>query len=245
MVQPDAFEQVGIKITPIPRWARDWYALLTQHLNDDFPCLYAAQARLLVGLARNVLDREELEAIRIAVLDYLEIVRALSVDEAARRVLIILVKPDGSAKSETAYANETWHVLQYLHDHDPKPWPADVPVNPAHPFWSFCFDGDAIFVNASTPAHVRRRSRNLGPGLALVIQTRCGIDWLAPADRSGDAIRKRIRERANRYDSAPTLPMFGSSGRANDRDWKIFFLPDDEEPIPARCPLKLHRSQKF
>ena len=38
--------------------------------------------------------------------------------------------------------------------------------------------------------------------------------------------------------AAPPLPMFGASGRVNDRDWKIFVLPDGEGPIPARCPLR-------
>lgn len=229
----------SLESTPIPEWARRSWTELRARLTEDFPCVFAIAAPVSVIFVENLAEETDLEAIRAGFLDFLARLRALSLKETAKDMFVVMVAPATVPKIEEEYARDTWRVLQFLHDHDPSPWPADMPKNPAHPFWSFCFDGEPCFVNASSPAHTHRRSRNLGPGLVLAFQRRAGVDLLAPADRSGDATRRMIRARTEAYDAAPPLPMFGASGKPNLRDWKIYFLPNGEGPIPSRCPLDM------
>ena len=242
MMRPDApllWDDAALAGGAAPAWAAGSVSALRAKLTDPFPCVFAATAHVTIALAGGV---DDLDRIRRALEQWIAFARNRAPDDAARMVLAVILAPATPGKTEEAFAADTWRILQYLHDHDERPWPAEVPINPANPLWSFCFDGEAIFVNASSPAHIRRRSRNLGPGLVLVIQTRAGIDLLAPPDQTGDAIRRIIRARTHAYDEAPVLPMFGPSGRVSDRDWKIIVLPDGAGSIPARCPLRIDRA---
>ena len=223
--------------TEAPSWGAASIAALRAKLTDAFPCIYAATAQLTIALAETATDVVDLERIKLGLLAWIGRTRDAAPKDAARMVFVVILAPGSQPKPEADYTLETWGILRYLRDHDPWPWPAAVPTNPAHPLWSFCFGGEPIFINASSPAHVRRHSRDLGPGLVLVIQTRAGIDLLVPPGSAGDEIRRHIRARTHAFDDAPALPMFGPSGRVNDRDWKIICLPDDAGPIPVRCPL--------
>ena len=222
-----------------PDWRTGAMEAFTRRLTPDFPCVFAPTAQVTFAFAESGDTPADIAGVADALADYLRDLAALPPKAAARSVLAVMFRPCLPARAADEHARDVWRVLQYLHDHDPKPWPSDIPANPAHPFWSFCFAGVPLFINASLPTHRARPSRNLGPGMVLLIQTRAGIDLLAPPDRSGDEMRRTIRERVDAYDKAPRLPMFGASGRPNDRDWKIFVLPDDDGPIATRCPLEL------
>ena len=138
------------------------------------------------------------------------------------------------------YHDQAWNVLQYLHDHDPKPWPTAIPTDPNDALWSFCFDGEPLFINISSPAHALRSSRNLGDGLALVIQPRVNFDHVAGLQSpGGEEIRQRIRQRMHAYDGQPHPTDLGTYGQSDNIEWKQYALNETNTPTQNTCPLKI------
>jgi FPC/CPF motif-containing protein YcgG len=137
-----------------------------------------------------------------------------------------------------------WRLLQALHEADAVRWPGEIPLDPDTPTWSFCFGGIPLFVNVNTPAHLRRHSRNLGNSVVLVIQPREAIDFVAAPDSSGDRHRNTIRHRIAGYDDVPPSPDLATYGSATNRDWKLYFLTDDEQGVQGSCPFRPMSKQK-
>lgn len=225
-----------------PGWAPKSVAILKNILSPEFPCLFAASARLSIAIAESM-EASELARIRLAMLAYLQHARGLEPRESSRSMLIILFPPDDPPLPEDQYRDRMWRILQYLHDHDTRPWPEDVPMDTSDPYWAFCFDGEPLFVNASTPAHIQRRSRNLGPGLVLAIQMRNGVDYQVDFGKAGNAVRRLIRQRVEAYETATPMRMFGPSGAVTKRDWRIYFLPDRGRKTERSCPLALNKNE--
>lgn len=145
-----------------------------------------------------------------------------------------------AAPSVASYHQIAWSVLQFWHDVDPAPWPGTVAKDPHTPHWTMCFLGVQIFVNISNPAHRRRRSRNLGPALTLVINPRERFDKVAGDTPAGWKIRQRIRERIEAYDGLAHSPALGSY-EAGEIEWRQYGLMESNEPRTDRCPFKMRR----
>jgi uncharacterized protein len=131
-----------------------------------------------------------------------------------------------------------WHVLQHLHDVDRRPWPGAYPMDPADPNWEFCFEGEAMFVVCATPAHVARRSRQAGC-MVVTFQPRFVFRGLEHDTPAGNAARAIIRRRVVSYDDIPIYPFLAGYGQLDAREWRQYFLPDDNDHILDRCPLHL------
>lgn len=94
---------------------------------------------------------------------------------------------------------------------------------PEHPDWELYLDGIGLFVNVSSPRHVARRSRNVGPAFTVIAQARESFDR---DGRASDKSRKAIRQRLLTYDDVPPHPGLGSFHDATSREALQFFLGD-------------------
>jgi len=96
-------------------------------------------------------------------------------------------------------------------------------LGPADPSWSLKVDGVEIFLNFSSPNHVLRTSRNLGPAFTVVAQPRASFDH---GGRAGPAAREEIRRRLSAYDGVEPHPCLGRYGAPGNREALQYFLGD-------------------
>lgn len=216
-----------------PAWWQTVYEAFRHRIGETFPCTFAFHARYLFCFADSTTADESIARVATALTEFAH----GKVAPPPWSVLVVFFQPAPAPMGVETYREQFWNVLQSLHDRDPVDWPSFIPKHPGNPNWTFCFGGQSLFINASTPAHTRRQSRNLGPSLTLVIQHRDGIDSLVPADEQGDVIRSQIRQRIKGYDSIAAARPFTADGLAHDRDWKIYFLSDDNSHTSGPCPL--------
>jgi FPC/CPF motif-containing protein YcgG len=141
------------------------------------------------------------------------------------------------------YEAEFWALLQSVHDLDDDPWPDDIAPDPDHENWEFAFAGMPMFVVVNTPAHRDRASRHFDC-LMVTFQPRFVFDDIAEDSRQGRNARTIIRKRLASYDTVPASPLLGSFGTPGNREWRQYFLDDDNSDEPrstARCPLHVHQ----
>ncbi|MFE7576918.1 YqcI/YcgG family protein [Streptomyces sp. NPDC057521] len=182
----------------------------------EFPCTFATRAlagdELLFGLSSG---ESRLESVLSLMREAAQAIR-----RAPEQVVVIFVDQDTDATlaDDRELAAQ---IMAYLVQHDATPWPAGAPTDPNHPHWTFWFEGVDFFLNFSTPGHERRRSRNLGSAVTLVVQSRSSFD-----PYSGDAVRARIRSRVATYDGLPAHPALETYGNPSNREMYQFFLGD-------------------
>jgi FPC/CPF motif-containing protein YcgG len=227
----------------IPAWgARSFTGFLSVILDPKFPCTFAAPGfwRGLYRFAfvpdpRAPHCAEELAAV---LNDYLGWLTTLRREDEPYAVLTVFCAPIGDI-GEDAYRASFDKLLRDMNLHDTAPWPAHIPRHPNDVNSTFCFGGREIFVNANTPSHHHRRSRNLGPSLTLVIQPRDAFDKIATKQ-----MREGIRARISKFDGGmPASPEIGAFGDDSNREWRGYLLSDTNEAAAARiaaaklCPF--------
>ena len=146
-------------------------ALTGDHDGEPFPCCFGVESvrrgdPLLVGLSSPT-DPDSLLRFRDALLEYLK----ASPDHGEPSSLVAFVRP-ADEEAERDYHERLWHLLQFLHVHDPEPWPDDIPTDPDHQRWEFCFGGEPIFPTCRAPFDDKRRSRYCPVGLKITSQPR-------------------------------------------------------------------------
>jgi FPC/CPF motif-containing protein YcgG len=227
-------------------WAAEVYREYSRIMEGPFPCLFARRAhqneQILYLLAGSPDAPEQRRRVRQGMLEYLAVTDRLTGMAASMNALTILFEPERPMLSVEEYHRQAWSVMQDWIDHDPMPWPASIPTDAEDPLWSLCFRGVPVFVNVSCPAHVLRRSRNVGPSLALVTQPRAGFDLVAGPGTRGDAIREAIRRLMNAYDDIPAPDDLGTYTRTDNREWLQYVLREDNHPRTDRCPLRIRRT---
>lgn len=210
--------------------------------HEQFPCPFAKkshQRRTQYFAFLESTERDQLEYFRLAMMQYLRINRAASDAERLLMPLAVVVKPE-EGKALAEYHAQAWSALQYLHDRDLAPWPSDVPPDPEHYLWSFCFEGVQIFINFSAPAHKLHRSRNLGSSLVFVINPRENFDQVAGNNPKGLKVREYVRARIAAYEQTEHAPEnLGTYGQESDREWRQYAMPEGDAALPARCPLHI------
>lgn len=135
-----------------------------------------------------------------------------------------------------AYETFFWQALEELRGHDTQPWPSSIPTDAEDPRWEFCFEGTPMFVVCGTPAHDRRRSRRTST-FVITFQPRWVFVGLEEDARSGRQARRVIRARLHAFDTVDAFPGLGSYGVPGNREWIQYFLPEDNEVPPGRCPM--------
>lgn len=159
----------------------------------------------------------------------LEAVRAIKRDPL--QVVVVFIDTDHlELKEDAALVTQILELLLKIGKSD---WPDFVPRDTRNPRWSLWVDGVDLFLNANSPRHLRRRSRNLGSALTLVIQSRATFDELKATSYG---VRARIRERLRSYDEVPPHPSLGTYGAEDNREVDQYFLGD------GNCPIALLRS---
>lgn len=133
------------------------------------------------------------------------------------------------------YRSLFWSILNRLTAFDDKDWPEDIPSDPTHHQWEFCFNGEPYFVFCATPAHTSRKSRHF-PSLLLAFQPRFVFTEMNNSTVFGRKLKKLIRKRICDYDGIPGHPDLKWYGQEDNHEWKQYFLSDDDSGA-TKCPF--------
>ncbi|MEU7755802.1 YqcI/YcgG family protein [Micromonospora sp. NPDC049101] len=222
-------------------WRRSAFEDLSLRLNDpDFPCIFSRNAFrkkivnfIFVDSADGVGTRRLAEGLR----RYVELANRWDGRLDTASPLVVAFATDAvRARTVEEYHAFGWRILHDLHDLDPAPWPDEVAREPDSPGWSMCFNGMPLFCNMSSPAHRKRRSRNLGAHFVIVINPRARFDVFAGDTPSGRKVRANIRDRIGRYDGTPHSPHLSSYG-SGALEWLQYSLAEAADERADRCPF--------
>lgn len=234
-------DPTGQVIGDLPTWgalaALDTLHTLTSR-ESPFPCTFAVAAALKsslrFGFVDDPHDRDSWRVLPGILAEYLRTYRMLSRETS----LIVLFGPT-DVREVGGYHDMFWDILQFLHEADPRPWPADIPTDVENGRWEFSFGGDPMFVVCNTPAHRARRSR-ANAHFMITFQPRWVFEEIPAGTPRGDAVRRTIRARLRAYDDVSPSPELGNYGDPDNREWRQYFLPEDDTDDIARCPFQ-HR----
>ncbi|MDX8045184.1 YqcI/YcgG family protein [Gracilibacillus sp. S3-1-1] len=132
------------------------------------------------------------------------------------------------------YEQLFWKQLSELIDQDNAEWPSEIPTDPNHNMWEFCFHGERYFVYCATPSHKNRNSRSF-PTYMLAITPRWVFQQFKES-KYAEKIIEKVRRRIEKYDSVPIHPELKTYGENNNYEWKQYFLRDDNQSL-SKCPF--------
>jgi FPC/CPF motif-containing protein YcgG len=228
----------------LAEWVAPAFRQITGILaGDGFPCIFARQANHLKSGWACFVDSIDTdsgrETVRQAILAYIDTLKRYSRTHATIMPLLVVVKPSYPMLSLREYRAQAWGLFQYLHEHDPEPWPSDAATDPERGDWSFCFGGIQLFSNVSDPAHQIHKSRNLGDSLVFAMQPRTNFDLVGGNNKKGRQVRNVIRARVERYEGQPVSSHLGFFGTPENREWLQMATKDGESDhdYPAVCPF--------
>jgi hypothetical protein len=225
-------------LAALPEWLEPAYRTFRQHLTSpDYPCYFGAAAEQRGELYYTYVTAETLEQMPATLATFLE---AADRFPKERRNLTLFFAPDAVLQAHEQYRQRFWRFLRFLRVRDHCPWPSEVPSNPDHPLWEFAFAGRTIFVFCSAPSYRRRCSRALGPGMIILMQPRSSFFGIEGDTPAGVAARSKTRQLLTRWDQIPPHPDLGVYGDTENREWKQYFLPDDNRPSRGHCPFTSH-----
>jgi FPC/CPF motif-containing protein YcgG len=218
-----------------PEWVGQAYMTFRTHvLNPDYPCFFGTQAERLGDMFYSFVTGRDIRHLPSTMANF---VRRASHRKSAKHNLAVFFEPESSPPEHDLFRALSWEVLQYLHDHDVEPTVPGAALEPTDVSWEFCFAATQMFVVGCSPTYLRRRSRNLGAGAILLFQPRSVfVDAITKRDIGAD-VRTTIRDRLSAWDSAVAHPDLGTYGDAAYREWKQYFLPDNDAPETGVCPF--------
>ncbi|MFF2080303.1 YqcI/YcgG family protein [Kitasatospora sp. NPDC058162] len=205
---------------------------------DDYPCHFGTQGEQRGHNSYTVVDPRHpgeygVDQLGRTLLEFRE--RAWS--GVKRQTLIAFIGPPEPEADLAAHGARLWDLLNELSALDRAPWPADVPKDTSDPRWQWCFGGEPWFIFAGSPGYRQRRSRNFGPCLTVIFQTRRVFEGLGGSTVAGKAGKKRIRERLLDYDEVPPHPYLGDPLLSSAHKWRQYVLPDDQSVDSSPCPF--------
>jgi FPC/CPF motif-containing protein YcgG len=232
--------------------APDWVAahwntfsdgLLGERNDTPFPCFFGAESVAngdpLYTAVPSMTDKDALLDLGRTVLAYLDTYR----DHSDRASLVTFFRPPAAPLSEAEYHRSLWHILQFLHVHDPKPWPTDIPTDPDDPYWEFSFGGEPMFPTCRAPFYDDRTSRYCPVGLEITFQPRALFETLGVTGDTdaGQHAREVIQDRLEDYDGVCPHADLGDWGVDGDREWVQYMLSAEESAMPDDCPITVTR----
>lgn len=240
-------QQEGILISsedgqPAAPWVQEHYRDFHEFLASEsrpHPCSFGVNAEKRRKLRYSYVNREEITR-PLELAKTLRAFQSVAPSIGGRPALIVFVDilPELDASEQEA---TFWSLLQSLHDHDDTPWPvATIPADSEHPLWQFCFAGEPWFINGHGTTYQKRLSRGSKRGMFLVMQTHANLDGIVGHAPGAEAIRQDIRQAVRRYDLVDVSPDFTIYGDPAGREWKQYWLTDDNSPRTGTCPLKIH-----
>ena len=231
-----------------PEWVRDHWETFEESMTGEvdgspFPCFFGAesvrQGDPLYTAVGSMSDPDALRQLGTTLLEYLDTWESHS-DRAS---LVAVFRPPAEPWTEREYHEALWNILQFLHVHDPEPWPAEIPTDTDHPEWEFSFGGEPMCPTCRAPFYEERQSRYSPVGLEITFQPRALFEKLnVTADHpTGEQARELIQRRLEEYDGVAPHRFLGDWGVEGDREWHQYMLPDDGTQAPDRPPIRVTR----
>ncbi|RQG95519.1 YqcI/YcgG family protein [Natrarchaeobius chitinivorans] len=217
--------------------------LLGERNESPFPCYFGVESVAngdpLYTAVPSLSDADALLDLGRTILEYLEVYE----DHSDRASLVTFFKPPRGELTEAEYHDALWHVLQFLHVHDPEPWPEEIPTDPDDPHWEFSFGGEPMFPTCRAPFYDTRKSRYCPIGLEITFQPRRlfeNMDVTADTE-AGQRARDVIQDRLEDYDGVCPHADLGDWGVEGDREWPQYMLSENDDQAPDDCPINISR----
>ncbi|QLD89176.1 YqcI/YcgG family protein [Natronomonas salina] len=247
-LQPQEVVEARVESGDAPTWVADHWqtfsnGLLGERNNTPFPCFFGAESVRdgdpLYTAVPSMTDKDALLGLGRTLLEYLETYQ----EHSERASLVTFFRPPSRDLSEAEYHETLWHILQFLHIHDPEPWPEDIPTEPDDPHWEFSFGGEPIFPTCRAPFYEERKSRYCPIGLEITFQPRALFENLnvTADEETGQRAREIIQGRLEEYDGVCPHADLGDWGVDGDREWVQYMLSSDETQMPDVCPITVTR----
>jgi hypothetical protein len=230
----------------LPSWAVDHYesfreGLLGERDGAPFPCYFGIESErngdALYTFVESTTHPDALLSFRDTLVEYVE----RFPDYSDRCSLVTFWKPDPAVTTEADYHERLWHVLQFLHVHDPEPWPDDIPTDPDDSRWEFSFAGEPMFPTCRAPFYDDRMSRYCPVGLEVTFQPRAIFAGITADTEAGQQARAVIQDRITDYDGVCPHADIGDWGVEGDREWPQYLLSADASQAPDECPIRVTR----
>lgn len=222
-------------------WQRTAYRSFTSMIEDKenaYPCIPAVQGykanNLRFCFAGDPRQTRSVKVMAEALKEY----GTCSRDTGPYASLVVFFETSDTLLSQYQvedYRQLFWSVLNTMTTFDEKDWPEDIPQDPDHHQWEFCFDGEPYFAFCATPSHEKRKSRHF-PYFILAFQPRWVFEAINDSTKLGLQMKKAIRNRLKNYDGIPAHPDLKWYGTEDNHEWKQYFL-SDEEDTPSKCPF--------
>ncbi|MYW17013.1 hypothetical protein GT039_15800 [Streptomyces sp. SID2955] len=225
-----------------PGWFPDAYETFAKKLLDQeraHPCYFGVQGQQRGNNWFTLFDSSFPEEHGVhALADSLVAFREQARRGPKRQTLIVFAGPPEPHAELADHQAAFWTLLRDLSTVDTDPWPEGYPTDTASPAWQWCFAGEPWFTFMASPGYHHRDSRNLGPCLTLVFQTRRVFDGLSGSTVAGQAAKRRIRAALEHYDTVPPHPYLGDPMYSSVHKWRQYALPDDQSVgEPEKCPF--------
>jgi FPC/CPF motif-containing protein YcgG len=219
-------------ISPKEDWRHKAYEQYKAKLSaSHYPCFFGQTAELRGEMFYTFVTQGALHEMATSMRQF---VHLIGTSKYARCSLVAFFEPDRNLTSHSEFVNRFWQTLQFLHDHDSR---QAAERGPDDPLWEFSYEGCEMFAVGTSPTYRLRRSRNLGPGMAIIFQPRTLFIDPATSQPISAEVRHRIHKRMIDYDGMSVHPDIGFYGHATNREWKQYALPDDNSPETGHCPF--------
>ncbi|MGK7929425.1 MAG: YqcI/YcgG family protein [Spirulina sp.] len=237
----------------LPDWIRTSYEAFAKVIRrDHFPCFFGTLAEqkemIRYAIAPSLTTPETLDHILEAVYSYLEeergLVARVTGEDSLLLTLVVFFPWEEREYSLEHYAEQAYTVLNGLHQRDRFPWPDEIPTDPTDSEWRYCLGGRSLFVNVCTPANKNRRSRNLGPGLIMIINP--DNVFAKVWELWGEEPRRNIYKRMEEYDRIPPYPLLWHWQSEWERDLVSAKLTVISDRNDRQCvfPFQYHRDRQ-
>ncbi|WP_322013240.1 YqcI/YcgG family protein [Paraburkholderia sp. J12] len=232
-------DQVGLSDFP-PWLERSYEKLHALVTHPEYPCFFGTIAERRGEMFYSYVCGKDTDDLPATMATF---ARLAAQPEYRRNNIAIFFEPDPVPLSHEAYHDLFWDTLQFLHDVDPDPQAEQQP-DPSDEAWEFSFGGVQMFVVCACPSFGQRHSRNLGPGMVLLLQPRAVFVDTITNKVIGREARNQVRERLRQWDDVAPHPDLGFFGDPGNLEWKQYFLADTNDPAQGQCPF-LNRRRRL
>jgi uncharacterized protein len=228
----------------IPHWGEHALKLFKNDLlseKDPFPCVLGVEGLKQNQLRFCFIESLEIEEIR-KLSNYLKTYMGEFKQIGRNTSFVAFFKPE-ETKTISQYEQQFWLLLNQLHKTDNQVWPENLPTNTSHPLWEFSFHGEPTFVVCNTPAHKHRKSR-YSSTFMVTFQPRWVFEGMNGSTKKGQQIQKVVRDRLQTYDDVSPHPELAWYGNPDTREWKQYFLRDENDEGLAKCPFHFKKKEE-
>lgn len=225
-----------LSVKDLPGWLRTEYRNWVKIVGSSkFPCHFGVAAEKAGHLRYTYLENHDFTHLPQTLSAFLQLSKT---HPNNRHALVLFIQPDAQMFDYLYCYQYFWNILQYLHQHDEKKWPADIPTNPEDPFWEFVYNEEPMFISLNGPCYKQRITRNLGNSLILIFQPRRIFSDISYTSVKGKKTIQMIRSKVEAIENIPFHPDLGSYEDPQKREWKQYAITDDLTPTKGICPMK-------